>query len=170
MPNLNNYAKALLDISIDNKEVLQTFNDFDTFFKLTKENPEWLKYTEIVSNSKANSNIDKLPFESKSFSGFLKLIIKDHLVSELAQIKQYFFDLADEYLKQAYVEVLVSKNITDQKKAVLNKKISEIINHKKVIISYKLDPNLISGYKIRYMGGEFDMSINSRLEKLFFNI
>lgn len=170
MQNLNNYALALIQLAIDNNEVLDTFNDFDTFIKIIKENPLWVKYSALVKEDEINKNIDQLTFSSKSFPSFLKLVLKDHLISEINAIKKFFFDLADEYLKQAYVEVLVSKNIDDAKKRVLNKKIEEIINYKKVIINYKIDPSLITGYKIRYLGGEFDMSINSRLEKIFFNI
>lgn len=169
MANLDNYAEALFFVAKERKEVEPVFKDFDVFSQIIEKNPNWVYYTIAASQDMVYKNIKNLKFISKSFPDFLKVIYHDKLFNNLDEIKKLYFKLADEYTKTAFVEVRVAKKLPQEKEKELEKKIDLIIKNKKVIVNYKVDSNLIRGYKIEYLGLELDRSISTRLEKIFFD-
>lgn len=171
MANLNNYAKALFALCQNKNEQKVIFDDFDALAKIiTDEMPQWLYYQSFGSKEIALKNIDKLPLQSKTFKNFLKVLCVDRQLFNLNKIKKAYFKLVDNSLNIAYVTVKAATELPAKTQLELAKKVDDLIPSKKVIMNYKIDKQLISGYKIDYLGMELDKSVLNRLEKIFFGV
>lgn len=171
MVSLNNYAKALFDLCKTKTEQKVIFDDFDAFSKIvTEDYPLWINYQNCARKQIALTNIDQLPLQSITFKNFLKVLCLDKQLFNLNKIKKHYFKLVDESLNIAYVTVKAATDLSLKLQKELAKKVDDLIPDKKVIMNYKIDKQLISGYKIDYLGMELDKSVVSRLEKIFFGV
>ena len=170
MAKTNNYAKALFLLASEKNEISKIFDDLDNFCKALENNKTWSYYSLVIDEKKINKKIDEIPFNTDTFKNFLKLLVKDGQVFKIKEIRNTYFNLADEYLKRAYINVVTAVSLNDAKKKELVRNLKSIFPNKDLIINYEIDKSLISGIRINHLGTQIDQTINNRLKELFFSI
>lgn len=170
MAAVNNFAKALFSLASEKKEISKIFDDLDIFCKALENNITWAYYSLVLDEKSINKKIDEIPFNTATFKSFLKLLIKDRQIYKIKEIRNAYFNLADEYLKRAYINVTTAISLNNVRKKELERNLKSIFPNKELIINYSIDKSLISGIKINHLGIQIDQTINNRLKELFFSI
>ncbi|PID62669.1 MAG: ATP synthase F1 subunit delta [Ignavibacteriae bacterium] len=163
------YAKALLDNSEKNnsfgkvnEDVRFIFNTLDN----SKELRTFLSNPIIKSSVKLNSL--KEIFSShigKETMDFLRFLIEKERQSALYGICKRFIDLSNGKLNKAEIEITSAIELSEEQKNTMENKLENMIN-KKLIASYKIDSNIIGGFKAKYNDTVIDASIKYQLKKL----
>lgn len=160
------YAKALLELAIEQDKVDAVLKDMEFFVNSGKDNHDllvFLKSPVIKADKKLNvlnelySHFDIL---SKSF---IQLITKNGREALLSVIATSFVDLVKRY-KGIIPVMLISA--TELSKSSKDKILSKINVSGTIELTEVIDPSLIGGFIVRIGDVQVDASVNSQLKKL----
>lgn len=163
------YALSFLDTSIEKNTLEQVYKDFELVYSSLQASGEFMRFIKspIIKNEKKQEIISEI-FEdkiSKESLEFLLFIASKNREDVLPEIITKFFDLRDEYLGIANVQVTTSFNFTPEQKEQLEKKFAKYLN-KKVKISFTVDRKLIGGFVAKIGDTVYDASMMHQLELL----
>jgi F-type H+-transporting ATPase subunit delta len=160
------YAKALLELAIEQDKVDLVFKDMEFFVNSGADNYDllvFLKSPVIKTDKKLNvlnelySHFDVL---SKSF---IQLITKNRREAILPVIASSFIDLVKSH-KNIIPVTLISA--TELSKASKDKILSKVKVSGAIELTEEIDPALIGGFIVRIGDIQVDASVNSQLKKL----
>lgn len=163
------YAKALLDLSVEQKTVDVVYADMQQLSSICRESRELnnLLSSPIVDAKKKVSIFEAIFGKTmhKISLGFMSLVIKnsrENVLGEIADsfIAQYkrFNHIIDVTLTSA---IPLEKGVKDK----VLKRIGETVNGK-IELNEKIDPSLIGGFIIRFDDQQIDASIANQLSNL----
>ncbi len=163
------YAKALLQLSIEQNSLEQSYNDMvliDNVCSESKELSSLLKTPIVKTDQKLN--ILKQIFESKLGKVsmmFLNIITNKKRESLLASIAKSFISLYKSHNNIESATVTTAVPLSDDLKAEV---ISFIKRHddKKVELTEMVDENIIGGAIIRIGDKQLDASVSSEISEL----
>jgi F-type H+-transporting ATPase subunit delta len=160
------YAKALLELAIEQNKVDLVLKDMEFFVNSGNDNYDllvFLKSPVINADKKLNvlnelfSHFDVL---SKSF---IQLITKNGREAILPVIASSFIDLVKSY-KNIIPVTLISA--TELSKTSKDKILSKVKVSGTIELKEEIDPTLIGGFIIRIGDVQVDASVNSQIKKL----
>ena len=162
------YAKALLEISIENKSIDSVLSDMQSLSKTINENHEFelLIASPIVNSSKKLEIFEKVfnSFEKISMS-FIRLITKNGREVFLPLIAESFAAQVNE-LRGIIPMTLTSAIALDEttKKQIIAK-VQEAVDGQ-LEIEEKIDESLIGGFVVRMGDTQIDASVLSQFNNL----
>ena len=172
-PNLlvRRYAKAFLDLSIQNNVVDKTLSDLllvKTTFEENKELDSLLHQPFVSKLHKTNiiNRIFKDRVETITLN-LINLLIEKNRDAIIADIYDEYYEMYLDYKKIAVVTVTsavaLDEPTTDR---IINILRHKIIEKDTIQIKNIVDKNIIGGFKVGYMDYEYDASVVSTLKRL----
>lgn len=163
------YARALSDVAYHEKLEDVIMKDIDHILAVIHSSKElvMLIKSPIVSNTKKKAIISQIFVDniSKLMSVFLILLVNKNRESLI-------WDIFDNF-KQEYYEthnmlpvVISSVHVmNDELKSLTMRKLNEITN-KTILPEYKIEKDIIGGFKIQFTDIIIDSSIKTKIDKL----
>ena len=167
MSNGKAYAKALMDLSIENNidinqivEELKQVNDyFDEEFIKFLSNPKISKENKKNIFKEAFKNLDKNVF------ALLMVMIDNNNIVNLVNVIDELNELINIKEGIICVEVMTTNTLNDNEKETIKLYFQNRLN-KKINLIEKIDKNLVGGMIIKYQGKIIDGSLFNKQESL----
>ncbi|MBC8184920.1 ATP synthase F1 subunit delta [candidate division KSB1 bacterium] len=161
------YARALFELSKDNKcldEVLTEFKDFLAIVEKDEALQLLLKLPNITRREQLLIQYLK-DFYSEIFFNFILLVLKNNRYSLLRQIFPDYLSLYDKFNNRIKADVISAIPLPEDVSLNLIKTLKEQFNAD-VRIENKVDPSILGGFIIRIDGLVFDASIQEKFNKM----
>jgi F-type H+-transporting ATPase subunit delta len=164
------YSTALADVVIDHNEADAVKNELamlgDMFEKngnlqVVFSNPS-IAFTE---KAKVLDALIARTKPSKTTSNFLKVLLQNGRVGDIADINKRFAAVLEERSGLVSAEITSARELPDGERAEFGKNLEKITG-KKVNIKYEIDPNIIGGVITRIGSTVYDGSVKTKLENL----
>lgn len=160
------YAKALLELAIEQNKVDLVLKDMEFFVSSGKDNFDLLVFLKspVINADKKLSVINELysHFDILSKS-FIQLITKNRREAILPVIASSFIDLVKTHKNIIPVTLITASKLTKESK---DKIISKVKVSGTIELKEEIDPTLIGGFIIRIGDVQVDASVNSQIKKL----
>lgn len=160
------YAKALFELSGEEKKLDAVMLDVSSLVTLLSENPE---YTRLL-DTPAIPKEERIELIDEAFATFdihlvnlIKILSEHHASHLLPKILREYSDLYDEARDIVRAEVISAYPLSDTQLSRLENKLSAKCK-KSVKLTAKTDKNLLGGVKIRYLGTQIDATVRARLD------
>jgi len=164
------YARALSELSKDNKKLEQVQEDLTAFNNILEGNAQVFKFLKHPGITLADKNAfvkpiaEKLNF-SKITQNFIKLLLGEGKIEHLKDILNSYNAILRAINREVKVEVQAAYA---QDKKSLNE-IKEVLSKKfgcKIILKFSQNKNLVGGFRIIARNRIFDCSVKSQLEQM----
>ena len=162
------YAKAILDIAVDNKATAAVENDMRSVVKTisdSKELKDMLSSPIIKSESKKKALNSIFSGANSITEGMISLLVNNKRIGMLNEVALKYIILNEKLKGQDVAFVTTAVPLTP----VLEKKILDQVaklNGNKVTIENKIDESIIGGFVLRVGDLQFDASIANKLSNL----
>ncbi len=165
---MNSYAKALMDIAVENNTVDEIAYQFDELNDSVFTQKKWLKMMDspMVSKEKKDQYIDALGL-NKHLSHLLKMLAENKLMYLYDEIYPEWVRMIREKNKIAHINVYSVKDLNQKQIDALTKRLQPRFKKQTIEIHVKVRENLIGGLRMVYQGQSLDNSIAHELEELF---
>ena len=161
------YGKALFMLTEERGTTDTAIADVllaDTIFK---ENPDYVKLLDTPALAKA----EKLSLCDGAFRdldadvlSLIKILCEKHSIHVYHEVCRAYTSLYNESRGIVHVEAVTAVKMTDEQiKALRDKLVSE--TGKTIIINNKIEPRILGGVKLRYLGRQIDGSVKTRLDQ-----
>ncbi|WP_290772305.1 ATP synthase F1 subunit delta [Anaerofustis sp.] len=163
------YAYSLSLLCAEEGMTDSVYNDFTLFYDLigSNENLYKLLINETVKKED-KKNVLKNIFDSKDnilLKNFINLLIDKN---RIAEIKLIYLNFKDLYLKDKgilNVEVVSAVKLSDEMKLSLKNKLTDKFN-KDIILTEKVDKDIIGGIVLYIDGNMIDLSVKNELDTI----
>lgn len=163
------YAKALIDLAIEQGVVNEVNTDMSFFEKVCDENRE---FRAVMANPIVRHD-NKLKILKKVFEnrvnnvtfGIFKVLTKKNREKLLYPIAEEFQKLYNQMNEIQIVQLASAVELTEDQKANFTKVVGDALN-KKVDLRNTVDESLIGGYLLRVGDTQVDTSVKKRLNEL----
>ncbi|WP_026897020.1 ATP synthase F1 subunit delta [Daejeonella oryzae] len=163
------YAKSLMDLAEEQNTLEPIRNDIVSFIETLRQNPtlQAVLKNPIISPSRKLNILEEL-FASRFnpvVLSFFKLLVNKQRSSILYSIAKAF---VDEYnIRKNIVKATVTSAapLSEENKKQIEEVIKET-THGEILLTTKVDPNLIGGFILNVGDKQFDTSLSSQLRKL----
>lgn len=162
------YAKALLELAIDQKKVDSVLGDMNFLLQTNNETKDFelLIASPIVNGSKKIEIFEKVfeSFEEVTLS-FVKLITKNGRENLLPEIAQAFDAQVKEYKGIVPITLTSAVTLDDNTKEAILAKVQTLVTGQ-LEVEEKIDESLIGGFMVRMGDTQIDASVASQLNNL----
>ena len=165
MTNAKEYGRALFLLSEEDGTTEALAEEIRLVKEILREHPRYEK----LLDTPALSREEKLLLIDGAFSSLnenlvnlLKILCEKHSVYQFARIAEAYADLCDEARGIERVEALTAVAMTPKQIGALTEKLS-LSTGKTVIVRNTVDPSLLGGVVLRFMGKQLDGSVKARL-------
>lgn len=169
LPVSTRYARALSDVAYCEKLEDVIMKDIDYILKVIKSSKElvMLIKSPIIGNTKKKAIISEIFVDnvSKLMSEFLILLVNK---SRESLIWDIFDNFKQEYYETHNMLPVVISSVhvmNDELKSLTMRKLNEITN-KTILPEYKIEKDIIGGFKIQFTDIIIDSSIKTKIDKL----
>ena len=160
------YGDALFMLADELKQTEEIKDDLDILCKTIKENPDYLK----LLNTAALSRNERVGLADEALKGLNKNLVSLMKILVERRIAYLIFKIRDAYMS-AYdisrgierVEAITFMPLTELQLNKLKDKLTNITG-KQIIIKNTIDPSILGGMKLRYLGIQIDGSIKTKLD------
>jgi len=163
------YGKALLEAAVDADVLEDVAAEVSFFGGLLAEDADLERFIESPSiESSQKSAVLEKAFRAKAtdtFLNFLLLLVDKGREGELRAILTAFGSFHDEHIGLVRAEVVSAEPFEDENVEKLSAAISASLD-KEVIVSNKVDPDMLGGVIVRYQGMVADGSLKTALKEL----
>ena len=164
------YAKALFELGKEEGDLINIEKNMQNLLKVYNTNIEFQNFTKNPTYSiniqlLAINKIAALMIFSKSLKNFLSLLVIKRRIFFLNKIIKSFLKLSSIQRGEINAELTSSKNLSNEELKKISEELSKSINSK-VNFDYKVDENLIGGFKIQLGSLMIDTSLKNRLRKI----
>ena len=163
------YARALFELSKENSEVEKVEKESLNFLEIYNTNPildNFIKNpTETFSNQlELIDKLSKIINFSKNFKNFLSILVTKRRIFFIKKIIKQFLKLTTLKKGKLDATLVSSKNLTTNELKDINNELSKAIGSE-LNFDYKVDKNLIGGFKMQVGSLMIDTSIKNKLKK-----
>jgi F-type H+-transporting ATPase subunit delta len=162
------YAKALLEIAIEQGKVDSVLGDMKFLLEINKESRdfEMLIQSPIVNPDKKIAIFELIfeQFEEVSMA-FLKLITKNRREDVMPEIAEAFSALVMDHKGIVAVSLISATPLDAETKAAITKKVQGMVSGQ-LEIEERIDESLIGGFIVRMGDTQIDASVSSQFNKL----
>lgn len=162
------YAKALLELAIENNQVDAVLNDMEYLSVIAKEHRDFqlLVQSPIINSEKKIKIFDELFGQFQQISRmFIELITKKGREIFLLEIADSFKTQVNKYKGITPVTITSAVPLNEETKSKILSKVQEITAGT-LEITEKIDPTLIGGFIVRTDDKQIDASVASQLDNL----
>ncbi|MBI3234524.1 MAG: ATP synthase F1 subunit delta [Bacteroidetes bacterium] len=163
------YARSLVDMAIANNKMPQIKEDMDLVLQTIDDSRELENlFSSPVINSGTKSTVAKKIFEgkvSKEVFDFINLVISKKREALLLSISYAFQEQYNALNDIVTVAVTTAQNITNDTQNIIKTDLEKKLN-KKIIIQFKVDPEIIGGIIIHFSDKLYDASIAHQLQQV----
>lgn len=160
------YGKALFLLSDEEGTLEETKRDLETVLLILNENPDYIKliYTPAIPKEERIALIDEAfaPI-CESARNLMKILSQKRMFFAFREVISAFISLYNEKMGIISCEAVTAIPLSDTQAAAIAKKLSDMTD-KKVIVKNTVDPEILGGIKLRYLGTQIDGSIKTRLD------
>ncbi len=164
------YARALYEAAAEARCVEKVRDDAEKIRNLLKESNDWVVYlaNPMIADGDKKDVLEKIVQKlklNKDTCHCLSVIFENGRFADLSGIIDAFFHVY--YRMNGYEEVEVET--VKQLSATQNKKLQQNLEKmldKKVVVTYKITPELIGGLRIKFGSEMIDNSLVSKLNRL----
>ena len=166
MINAEEYGKALFLLTEEESVTDTVIAEIDEVSALIGENEGYAKLLDTPSLPKE----ERLRLIDEAFSSFniylvntVKILCESRSVRLFDKLVAAYHTAYDEVRGIIRAEAVSAHPMTDEQIAAMTKKL-EAMTKKSVIISNKVDPDILGGVRLSYSGIQLDGSLKTRLE------
>jgi F-type H+-transporting ATPase subunit delta len=162
------YASALADVVLKNgeaREVQEELLAWEKMFQASPVLPEVFRNPTIALDKK-RAVLNKLIDRAKprpTTANFLKVLLQNQRLTELAEINQKFAELLDVRAGMVAATVTTARVVPENAQQRLHAKLLSVTG-KKVRINFATDPELIGGLVTRIGSTVYDGSVRNHLQ------
>lgn len=164
--NAKNYADALFMLSEELGETETLKLDFLTVCDSIDQSPEFLKLLDTPSIPRE----DRIDLVEKAFGtlnrnlvNLIKILCERRLTYLIHKIKDAYMVSYDISRNIERVEAITFVPLNENQIVKLQRKL-ENLTGKQIIVKNTIDPSILGGMKLRYMGVQIDGSIQTKLD------
>lgn len=167
MTGANEYGRALFLITEEDAVTDKVLADVKTAERIFLSNPDYVK----LLNSPALPKEERVRLCDGAFSSLderlcnlIKILTEIKGVHLFPKVAAEYYSLYDESRGIVRVQAVSAVPLTDSQKARIEEKLSGSLN-KTAVVTNIVDPTILGGMKLRYMGRQLDGSVRTRLDK-----
>ncbi|MFO7823248.1 MAG: ATP synthase F1 subunit delta [Cyclobacterium sp.] len=164
------YAKALLELAVENDELEHVHGDMLSMLQYTEQNPDFLNAIQspVISSEQKLKVIKALAGKQASPLSlkFFDLISKKGRESILPEMANGFHRLYNEHHGIQKADIVATIQLDDALRQSFKDIVMEVSGKDKVELIEKIDPKLIGGFILRIEDRQLDESIKSKLQQL----
>lgn len=168
MIDTKEYAKALFLLAEEKEAMQAILSDLKQADAALSEEPDYVSLLDSPSlpREEKDALIDEA-FASvdKDLCSFLKILCAKHALYTLSRITDTYEALCDEAMGIIRAEAITAAPLSEEQSNRLTKQLEQK-TQKTVILKNTVDPGVLGGVKLRYMGKQLDGSLQSRLEAI----
>ncbi len=166
MINAIEYGRALFLLTEEVGSTEGVKEDVTVLIAAIKENPDIIKLLDTPAVSKAErlSVIDKIlaPLDVNLCS-LVKMLAEKREAHSLIKVLEAYLSVYDEARGIERVEAITALPLTDEQTKRLTARLEKKTG-KTIVITNTVDPKILGGIKLRYMGIQLDGSLKTRLD------
>ncbi|MGH9654105.1 MAG: ATP synthase F1 subunit delta [Bryobacteraceae bacterium] len=98
-------------------------------------------------------------------TNFLLVVTRHRRMAELAHIRTEFERIVDERLGWIPAEIASARDLTAEQRGEIERSLADRL-HKRIRASYRSDPALLGGVRVRVASREYDATLRGRLESM----
>ena len=166
MTAYNEYGKALFLIAEEDGHLSEIKDDLITVYTVLKENPDYIKTLDTPAIQKE----ERLSLVSAAFSAIdeslknlLMILCEQRRLYLFPDVYNTYLSLYDEKMGILKVEAVTVVALTEKQREALCRRLCELTG-KTVVINNTIDPSILGGVKLRYLGTQVDGSLKTRLD------
>ena len=166
MINAIEYGRALVLLSEETGSTERVREDVTVLIAAIKENPDIIKLLDTPAVSKAErlSVIDKiLSSLDVNLCNLVKILAEKREAHSLLKVLDAYLSVYDEARGIERVEAITAIPLSPDQTKRLCEKLQKKTG-KTIVISNTVDPTILGGIKLRYMGIQLDASLKTRLD------
>ena len=160
------YGDALFMLADELEQTDEIKDDLNVLCKTIKDNLDYLK----LLNTPALSRSERVGLADEAFKDLNKNLLSLMKILVERRIAYLIFKIRDAYIA-AYdisrgierVEAISIMPLTDSQLKKLKDKLTNITG-KQIIINNTIDPSILGGMKLRYLGVQIDGSVKTKLD------
>ena len=160
------YGKALFMLTEERNTTETALADVLTADTIFKETPDYVKLLDTPAITKA----EKLSLCDEAFGSLdedvrnlIKMLCEKHSVHTFRDVCRVYIALYNESRGIVEVEAVTAIKMTDAQIEALRKKLA-VETGKTIIINNTIEPEILGGIKLRYLGRQLDGSLKTRLD------
>ncbi|MHB1664148.1 MAG: ATP synthase F1 subunit delta [bacterium] len=166
------YANALIDISLEKKDIENVYSQFKKFIDYYNDNGnlDFREYIGLPFIDK-KERIDAINILSKDLSlneilnNFLSLLVENERINILNNIFEEFVKIKNEKDGIVKMTIISGQKLKDDELTVLKEKIEKILN-KKIILEENISADTMGGFLININGKIFDGSLMTQINNI----
>jgi F-type H+-transporting ATPase subunit delta len=162
------YAKALLEIAIEQKMIDSILGDMNFLMQVNNETPDFGSFiaSPIINTNKKTQIFERVfgQFEDISMS-FIKLITKNRRESLLPEIAGSFEMLVKEHRGIVPIKLISATKLDETTKETILAKIQSSVKGQ-LEVAEEIDESLIGGFMVRMGDVQIDASVSSQFNNL----
>lgn len=164
------YARALLDIGQEERQVRRVLSEVERFVRLLAENPDLRKILEATHiNRRDKQAVLEAAVSPAGFlpvtMNFLRLLVDKRRMNILPQILPELRRMVEELEGIERVEVIVPETLSETQRDFL-KTVLERRTGKRIELEEKLDPAVLGGMVVKVGSTVYDGSVRTQLSKI----
>ena len=162
------YAKAILDLAVDNKATDAVEKDMRTIKATIAESAdlkEMLASPVVKSELKMNSLKEIFKGSNTITEGLINILVENKRVNLLNDVAEKFIILNEDLKGKGVAIVTTAIPLTPELEQKILSKVAELTGNK-VSIENKIDESIIGGFVLRVGDLQYDASIANKLNSL----
>lgn len=164
------YGEALFEIAVREKKEEIFWKEVQDILDILEEYPRLdclIRHPGISVKDKEKLFLQLFEGRvSKELTGLMKLLVQKKREGYLGEILKDFIERIRKEEKCAVTFVTTAKELTEEKKKTVKKRLLEVTGYRMMEIHYHTDPALIAGMIIRVGEWVADNSVRTRLEEM----
>lgn len=159
------YAQALFELSLEEKNIQEVYDDVNQCRKIFDDNPElvYLLNSPVILHEEKQEVIDKVFGKEGTVRDFICLVTDKNRITYFGKMTDAFNMHYNEYNNIVEMTVITSVPLKSETKARLLKKLEEK-SGKTVKLKEEVDPSIMGGIILRMGNSQIDNSIKGKLD------
>ena len=165
--NAKSYGDALFMLADELKQINEMKDDLDVLCSIINKNPDYLK----LLDTPALSRDERVALVDQAFHGLnhnlinlVKILVERRIAYLIFKIRDAYMSAYDIHLGIERVEAVSIIPLTDAQLEKLKNKLAGITG-KQIVIKNTIDPSILGGMKLRYLGKQLDGSVKTSLDR-----
>jgi F-type H+-transporting ATPase subunit delta len=162
------YAEALLEAAKEHDELAGVREEFDDVAAAVEESEElrdFLRNPQIESETKRAVLEDLLAGASEHFLNFVRLLVEKDRIAELEQVHDEWERLLARDERVLELELVTAIELSDEEAESVVGQIEEA-SGRKVVVTRRVDPDILGGIVVQAGSQRLDASVRGRLNQL----